>query len=57
MSLSSHITELRKKHEALDKRIESEKRSPASDDLTITALKREKLHIKEEITRLSSPMQ
>jgi len=54
MSLSSHITELRKKHEALQTRIDQESRSPAADDLTITALKRQKLQLKEEISRLSA---
>ena len=54
MSLSSHIDELRRKHEALDARIEKEEQRPGSDDLSITSLKRQKLHIKEEINRLSN---
>jgi hypothetical protein len=53
MSLDAHISELRRKHEALENRIEKELQHPGSDDLTINALKREKLHLKEEITRLS----
>ena len=53
MNLVSHVFELRKKHEALSDRIEEEQRRPGSDDLQITALKREKLRLKEEISRLS----
>ena len=54
MSLSSHLSELERKHAALEERIETELQSPASDDLEITALKREKLRIKDEIRRLSA---
>lgn len=54
MSLSSHLQELRKKHEHLSNEVEVAQRSPAIDDLQITALKKQKLKIKEEIERLSS---
>lgn len=54
MSLNSHLTELRRKHETLSARIEQEQRHPGSDDLTIATLKKEKLRLKEEITRISS---
>ncbi len=53
MSVSSHLDQLRQKHEALKDRIREEERRPAVDSLEITALKREKLHIKEQIERLS----
>ncbi len=53
MSLSSHLQELQRKHEHLSQMVEQEQRSPGSDDLTIRSLKRQKLHIKEEISRLS----
>jgi hypothetical protein len=53
MSLSSHLKELRKKHQHLSDQVESEQRSPGSDDLQIALLKKEKLKIKEEITRLA----
>ncbi len=52
MNLSSHIAHLRQKHETLERKIEEENRRPAADDLEVAALKRQKLHIKEEITRL-----
>ncbi len=54
MTLSSHLTELRKKHQALSEIIEAEQRNPGSDDLSIKQLKVKKLHLKEEIERLSS---
>ena len=54
MSVSSHLDELRRKHAVLEQKIESELRSPGSDDLHITELKREKLRLKDEISRLSS---
>ena len=53
MSVSSHLDQLRQKHEALKIRIREEERRPAVDQFEIRAMKREKLHIKEEIERLS----
>lgn len=53
MALSSHVQELRKKHETLSKRVEEAQRSPGSDDLRISELKKQKLKLKEEIERLS----
>lgn len=53
MSLSSHLQELRKKHETLDIEVTEAQRSPAIDALQISALKKQKLKLKEEIERLS----
>lgn len=53
MSMSSHVTELRKKHQALSEIIEEEQRKPAADDLTLKQLKLKKLYLKEEIERLA----
>lgn len=53
MSLSSHITELRRKHEHLSEQVEMAQRSPGIDDLHISELKKQKLRLKEEIERLS----
>jgi len=53
MTLSSHLQELRRKHESLEAEVESVQRSPGSDDLQISALKKQKLRLKEEIHRLS----
>ena len=53
MSATSHLDHLRQKHQALKLKIQEEQRHPSADDLELTALKREKLHLKEEIERLS----
>jgi hypothetical protein len=54
MKVDSHLNELRKKHEVLSDRVEKMQQSPAVDDLEIIALKKEKLRLKEEISRLSA---
>lgn len=53
MNVDAHLNELRKKHEALSEQVEKVQQRPASDDLEIVALKKEKLRLKEEIERLS----
>lgn len=54
MSLTSHLQELRKKHQSLSDAVEAAQRQPAVDDLELAKLKKQKLQLKEEITRLSS---
>ena len=54
MALSSHLQELRKKHQFLSEQVEAAQRSPGTDDLQITDLKKQKLRLKEEIQRLSA---
>ena len=54
MTLSSHIEELKRKHQALSNQVDQAQRSPAADDLHIADLKKQKLRLKEEITRLSA---
>jgi hypothetical protein len=54
MSLSSHLQELKKKHQHLSESVETLQRSAATDDLEIAKLKKQKLMLKEEITRLST---
>ncbi len=53
MSLTSHLQELKKKHEKLSNAVEVAQRAPAADTLEVARLKKEKLHLKEEINRLS----
>ena len=53
MSLTSHLQELRRKHETLSAEVEAAERHPAADALAVTAMKRQKLKLKEEINRLS----
>ncbi len=53
MNLGSHLQELRRKHQTLSDQVEAEQRSPASDGLQVMTLKKEKLKLKEEISRLN----
>ncbi|WP_347267541.1 YdcH family protein [Paracoccus sp. (in: a-proteobacteria)] len=53
MSVESHVQELRRKHQSLSNAIEAAHRSPGVDDLAIAQMKKEKLRLKEEISRLS----
>ena len=52
MSLQAHIGELHAKHKALEAELAEAMNHPASTDAEIAALKRKKLRIKDEITRL-----
>ena len=52
MTVSSHVLTLRKKHQELSEEIEQAQKALASDDLNVTAMKKRKLKIKEEISRL-----
>jgi hypothetical protein len=54
MSVSSHIEELKKKHQHLSDTVETLQRSPASTNSEIAALKKQKLLIKEQIGKLSA---
>ena len=56
MSLTSHVSELKKKHEQLSEAVELAQRSPGTSDLEIAQMKKEKLHLKEEIARLSGEL-
>lgn len=53
MSLSSHLHELRRKHQTLSDQVDKAHKQPATDGLHIVELKKRKLRLKEEITRLS----
>ncbi len=53
MSLSSHLEELKRKHQDLSNKVEEEQRAPGSSDLEIANLKKQKLRLKEEIERLT----
>ncbi len=52
MTVASHLQELRRKHEHLSEMVEREQRSPGTDALKIAELKKQKMKLKEEITRL-----
>ena len=52
MTVASHIAELQRKHEHLSTVVEQAQRNPGRDDLQISEMKKQKLKIKEEISRL-----
>lgn len=54
MSLSSHLIELKKKHEHLSSEVEEAQRALGVDGLQVAELKKQKLKLKEEIERLSA---
>ena len=54
MTVASHIAELKRKHDNLSTAVEQAQRAPGVDDLHIADLKKQKLKIKEEISRLQS---
>lgn len=49
---SPHINALQTKHAGLDRRIAEEMSRPLPDEALVTELKRRKLKIKQELTRL-----
>lgn len=54
MTIASHLVELRKKHETLNETVDSLHKSPGVSSLQLSKLKKQKLLLKDEITRLSS---
>jgi hypothetical protein len=53
MTVTSHIAELKKKHEHLSDMVARAQRSPGTDALQIAELKKQKMKLKEEIHRLT----
>jgi len=54
MTTEGHIAALERRHQQLDREIETEMAHLSHDDLLIAALKRKKLEIKDELTRLQA---
>jgi hypothetical protein len=52
MSLDSHLSELERRHRAIEHAIAAEKMHPSTDDLKLIELKRKKLSLKDEIEKL-----
>jgi hypothetical protein len=52
MTTEAHLSALETKHHRLEDEITGEMHRPSPDQVRITTLKREKLRIKEAITRL-----
>jgi hypothetical protein len=54
MSIEAHLAALERRHRALEAEIAEARAHPSMDDLEIVRLKRRKLLLKDEITRLKS---
>ena len=52
MTIAAELTELQRRHRALDEEIADAVSYYSNEDLMINELKRRRLHIKEEIERL-----
>lgn len=52
MTIQSHISELERRHAALERRIEEARQHPSVDPVEVAELKRHKLQLKDEIVRL-----
>ena len=52
MSIEAHLSELERRHRALEEEINEALAHPSTDDLTLAELKRRKLLLKDEIARL-----
>jgi hypothetical protein len=52
MTMQAHLSELQRKHQALEDEIADAMAHPSSDGLKIAELKRRKLLVKDEIERL-----
>ena len=57
MSLHTHLTELERRHEALDREIRDALARPSTDDLRVAELKRRKLRLKDELMKLRVTVQ
>ena len=53
MSVQANLADLKQQHRALEREIEDALTHPGADDLKLAELKRRKLQLKDEITRLS----
>ena len=52
MALGSHVAELERRHQALEKELEDALSPPSLDNLALADLKKRKLLLKDEISRL-----
>ncbi len=56
MSIQAHLSELERKHDALEAELAEAIAHPSTDDLAIADLKRRKLQVKDEISRIRQEM-
>ena len=57
MTTESHIAALERRHRELDREIQDELAHVSYDEQAVAALKRKKLEIKDELTRLKASEQ
>jgi hypothetical protein len=53
MTTEGHIEALERRHQELDRQIQSQLQNVRYDDLMVTALKRKKLEVKDELSKYS----
>lgn len=54
MTIQAHLSELERRHQALEDELAEAINHPSSDDLKIVELKRRKLLVKDEMARLQA---
>lgn len=52
MPVQNHVVQLERRHQALEREIHDAECHPSSSDLKVAALKRRKLQVKDEMTKL-----
>jgi hypothetical protein len=52
MSLQAHLAELEKRHQALEQELAEAQAHPSSDEMKMAEIKRRKLLLKDEISRI-----
>ena len=57
MTTEGHIAALERRHQELDRQIQTEMQNTRVNDLTVAALKRKKLEVKDEIHKFSAASQ
>jgi hypothetical protein len=55
MPMQNHLTELERKHQALERELQEAVAHPSMDDLRVAQLKRRKLHLKDTLSKLRDP--
>jgi hypothetical protein len=57
MTTEGHVAALERRHQELDRQIQTAMQNTRKDDLAIAALKRKKLEVKDELYKYSSTSQ
>jgi hypothetical protein len=55
MTTIGHIEALERRHQELDRKIQSEMQSSRVNDMMVASLKRKKLEVKDELYKLQTP--